>query len=170
MKCRTTSQRRSEYFPDARADIRRAIAAAELRFIKKRFCFKEFPLDVYPLNAALAIVRDEHLWSLLVLTQDNTVERSNLFSFHFAPGLDNSGVVGWPASHLEIVPDTGVFIVGGQNADRGGIFDYQGVSEAVIEQAQARLNVSAQPAETCKQNFFRTGSPRPAAFAFFLPF
>ncbi|MBW3567345.1 MAG: hypothetical protein KY410_05190, partial [Proteobacteria bacterium] len=109
-----------------------------LRFFEKPHCFEEFPLDAFPAARtvdALAIVRDEHVWSLLVPAQDNAVERFGLFSFHFAPGLDNSGFVGWLASHLKTVLGTGVFVVCGQNSGRGGIFDYWGVPESVTERA-----------------------------------
>lgn len=39
---------------------------------------------------------------------------------------DNSGFVGWLASHLKQKLGTGVFVTCGQNSNRGGIFDYWG--------------------------------------------
>jgi hypothetical protein len=52
------------------------------------------------------------------------------------PDLDNSGFVGWLASHLKTAVGTGVFVVCGQNTRRGGIFDYWGVP---VEAADAVL-------------------------------
>jgi hypothetical protein len=49
-----------------------------------------------------------------------------LLSFHFEPGLDNSGFVGWLASHMKQTLGSGVFVVCGQNHRQGGIFDYWG--------------------------------------------
>lgn len=121
-----------------RTRLLRVIAAAELRLFERLYCFEEFPLHAFPtarIVDALAIVRDEQVWSLLVPAQDNAIERFSLFSFHFTPGLDNSGFVGWLASHLKTVLGTGVFAICGQNSGRGGIFDYWGVPESVTEQA-----------------------------------
>ena len=60
---------------------------------------------------------------------------------HFDPALDNSGFVGWLASHLKAVLGTGVFVVCGQNGARGGIFDYWGcpirVADAVFGEVRA---------------------------------
>ncbi len=47
-----------------------------------------------------------------------------MFCFHFPDGLDNSGFVGWLATHLKETLGTSVFVICGQNSDRGGIFDY----------------------------------------------
>ena len=44
--------------------------------------------------------------------------------FHFPAGVDNSGFVGWLASHLKVVLGTGVLVVCGFNSQRGGVFDY----------------------------------------------
>ena len=65
-------------------------------------------------------------------------ERFALFSFHFPPGLDNSGFVGWLATHLKRRLGTGVFVICGQNSDRGGIYDYWG--------CPAQLRVAAEQA------------------------
>lgn len=54
------------------------------------------------------------------------VEPFGLFRFHFPPGVDNSGFVGWLATRLKRELGTGVFVVCGQNSKRGGIFDYWG--------------------------------------------
>ena len=49
-----------------------------------------------------------------------------IFSFHFDGCTDNSGFVGWLASHLKTKLGTGLFVTCGQNTKRGGIFDYWG--------------------------------------------
>jgi ribonuclease BN (tRNA processing enzyme) len=77
-------------------------------------------------STALASVRDEEVWSQLIPSQDTTKELFKVISFHFPENLDNSGFVGWLASHLKQKLGTGVFVTCGQNSNRGGIFDYWG--------------------------------------------
>jgi hypothetical protein len=93
------------------------------------YFFEEFPLEQYQFDpTALAIVRDEEIWSQLVKTsdQEKNIERFRVFSFHFKDGADNSGFVGWLASTIKCKTGSGVFVVCGQNTNRGGIFDYWG--------------------------------------------
>ncbi len=91
----------------------------------------------------LAVVRDEDVWSSLVpvlagTTTDTTgAERFGLFSFHFPHAADNSGFVGWLASHLKHELGTGVFVVCGSNTSRGGIFDYWGCPDILLDEAVA---------------------------------
>jgi hypothetical protein len=66
-----------------------------------------------------------------VPSSEERVERFVVFSFHFQAGQDNSGFVGWLASHLKRAVGTGVFVVCGQNSKRGGIFDYWGAPLSV---------------------------------------
>ena len=118
------------------------IAAAKLRVFDGLYCFEEHTLHPFPVmrsQEALAIVRDEHVWSLLVPAGDREAECFGLFSFHFVAGMDNSGFVGWLASHLKSVLGTGVFVVCGQDTEYGGIFDYWGVPAAVRQQAIAEV-------------------------------
>jgi hypothetical protein len=86
--------------------LRRVIAAADFVTLDGIWCFEESPADRPPLLTAdtLAVV----------------------FSFHFPDGLDNSGFVGWLATHLKARLGTGVFVVCGSNRARGGIYDYWG--------------------------------------------
>jgi hypothetical protein len=93
------------------------------------YFFEEFPLEQYQFDpTALAIVRDEEIWSQLVKAsdQEKNIERFRVFSFHFKDGADNSGFVGWLASTIKSKTGSGVFVVCGQNTNRGGIFDYWG--------------------------------------------
>lgn len=121
----------------------RVIAEAELKTYEEVYVFEEFPLDDL-LNRlkpkALALVRDDKVWSQLIRAEEANGEQFKIFSFHFAENLDNSGFVGWLATHLKQKTGTGVFIVCGQNSERGGIFDYWGcpleVAETVISEVQ----------------------------------
>lgn len=94
----------------------------------------------------LAVVRDEDVWSSLVPAPADGAalaaaapgaERFGLFSFHFPNAADNSGFVGWLASHLKHELGTGVFVVCGSNTSRGGIFDYWGCPDTLLDDAVA---------------------------------
>lgn len=134
------------------ARLRNVIAKAELLVYDEPYVFEEVSLERFPshhIADALAFVRDSQVWSALVpRRQQQHLEAFSLFSFHFAPNLDNSGFVGWLASHLKASVGTGVFVVCGQNSARGGIFDYWGaplsVADVVLE--EVRL-LRAQPGD-----------------------
>jgi len=121
--------------------LRREIAQADLVVQDGVWCFEEFPADQPPVLTAqtLAVVRDRESWSRLVpLTQeDDGVERFGIFSFHFDDHVDNSGFVGWLATHLKAELGTGVFVVCGSNRARGGIYDYWGCPIDLLGQAVA---------------------------------
>ncbi len=120
------SQESSE---ETQARLLKVIAHAEFVYFEGVFAFEEFPLSDFSHHAnleALAFVRDDEVWSQLVPSSDATKELFSIFGFHFADGLDNSGFVGWLATHLKQTLGTGVFVVCGQNSKRGGIFDYWG--------------------------------------------
>ncbi len=122
--------------------LERVIAQAELRIFSGLYVFEEFPITDFPtrsISDALAFVRDEDVWSSLVPAQSEAQEKFVLFSFHFTLGLDNSGFVGWLASHLKAVVGTGVMVVCGQNSERGGIFDYWGAPESVAGEVLAEV-------------------------------
>lgn len=122
------------------ARLGRVIREAEFVVYEQPYAFVESNLDRFPqerLSQALAFVRDEEVWSALVPAESPDQERFSLFSFHFTPAQDNSGFVGWLASRLKAEVGTGVFVVCGQNSQRGGIFDYWGAPVAVAEQVIA---------------------------------
>lgn len=109
--------------------LMQVIAKAELTIYKQPFVFNEFPVTDFRAKAdteALAIVRDGQICSQLVRADKSDGELFKIFSFHFADGLDNSGFVGWLASHIKQRTGSGVFVICGQNSGRGGIFDYWG--------------------------------------------
>ncbi|WP_374334292.1 DUF6196 family protein [Leeia sp.] len=145
----------SQETPEAtHARLCQVLAQAELVVHEGAYTFMETPVSAFPLHAlehALAFVRDDAVWSALIPCQEGAddPEAFILFSFHFPPGLDNSGFVGWLASHLKARVGTGVMVVCGQNTARGGIFDYWGaplaVGEAVIQAVhQLRGNAETQ--------------------------
>lgn len=122
--------------------LQRVLAEAELVLLDDAYAFVEtsaadFPAQLVP--STLAFVRDEDVWSALVPATSSEQEQFMVFSFHFPPGLDNSGFVGWLASHLKATLGTGVMVVCGQNSARGGIFDYWGTPLAMANQVRDEL-------------------------------
>ncbi len=129
---------------ETEARLRRVIAAATLESFDGTFTFDEFPLDAFAervCHEALALVRDDAVWSQLVPASANSLgERFALWRFHFPPELDNSGFVGWLAMTLKHRIGTGVFVICGQNSGRGGIFDYWGAPERLRDEVQQAIN------------------------------
>jgi len=133
------SQESSE---QTQARLLKVIARAEFVFFEGIFAFEEFPLSDFPHHATpevLAFVRDDKVWSQLIPSRDATKELFSIFCFHFADGLDNSGFVGWLATHLKQTLGTGVFVVCGQNSHRGGIFDYWGCPAQLGSQVKGAI-------------------------------
>ena len=114
--------------------LERVIQDTRLTVYDGAYVFEEFPLAAFHDRAdpdALALVRDEAVWSQLVeyrgpAPDDGSGEPFCLWRFHFPEGVDNSGFVGWLATRLKDRFGTGVFVVCGQNSADGGIFDYWG--------------------------------------------
>lgn len=118
--------------------LRKVIAQTKFIAYENSYAFEEFPLDLFPSSAnpkALALVRDSEVWSQLVPSNNLSRELFLVFSFHFEGCLDNSGFVGWLASHLKQSLGTGVFVTCGHNSNRGGIFDYWGCPLELGKQA-----------------------------------
>lgn len=128
--------------------LRGVVAAAELVALPGEWSFHEAPLTEPPELGpeVLAVVRDEDCWSSLAPATATAAERFSLFSFHFSPGADNSGFVGWLATELKRRTGTGVFVVCGYNSGRGGIYDYWGCPVQVRGQvADALLALRHHP-------------------------
>jgi len=124
------------------ARLRKVIAQAQLKVFPDLHAFYEVPVADFPTHRvkdALAFVRDEEVWSILAPATPAATESFVLFSFHFPPELDNSGFVGWLATHLKNKVGSGVLVVCGQNSGRGGIFDYWGAPESVAAQVIAEV-------------------------------
>ncbi|MFD2024572.1 DUF6196 family protein [Promicromonospora aerolata] len=120
------------------------ISEAELVVHDGSWWFEESEHPPVLTPQVLAVVRDEDVWSSLVPARDDAQaggpaepERFGLFSFHFPHAADNSGFVGWLASHLKQELGTGVFVVCGSNTARGGIFDYWGCPVSLLDDAVA---------------------------------
>lgn len=114
--------------------LKKVIQTADLKIYDREYYFKEIPVDKFQFEEqALALVRDEDVWSFLVPSTSANFENFKIFSFHFIDGLDNSGFVGWLASKIKKELGTGVFVISGQNSARGGIFDYWGCPIAIAD-------------------------------------
>jgi hypothetical protein len=103
----------------------RAIAtAAEIVHLDGLWCFRrvegEMPAD------ALAMVRDADGLCAVVPATQATAEPFGVTMTTFAPGVDNSGWIGWLATAIKQQAGSGVFVICGDNPRRGGIFDYLG--------------------------------------------
>jgi len=84
--------------------LKRVIQDSRLVVYNDSYAFEEFPLADFPAKAnpqALALVRDEHVWSQLVESNNPDAEVFAIWRFHFPEGADNSGFVGWLAMHLK---------------------------------------------------------------------
>ncbi|MFI6604820.1 DUF6196 family protein [Nonomuraea sp. NPDC050536] len=123
--------------------LRHVIALADFVVHDGIWCFEESPADRPPALTAdtLAVVRDNESWSCLVPhdQRHQDVEQFGIFSFHFPAELDNSGFVGWLATHLKAELGTGVFVVCGSNRARGGIYDYWGCPIDMLNEAIALI-------------------------------
>lgn len=124
--------------------LRGVIQDTKLRIYSDPFVFEEFSVDAFKESAdmtALAFVRDDQVWSQLVKALPNSPEPFAIWRFHFPQGADNSGFVGWLATHLKTCFGTGVFVICGQNSNDGGIFDYWGcpweLRDSVLSEVRA---------------------------------
>ncbi|WP_242906051.1 DUF6196 family protein [Actinomadura terrae] len=135
------------------ARLRGVIAQAELTVHDGVWCFEEFPADRTPELTAdtLALIRDEESWSRLVPLPPGhgAAEQFGIFSFHFPADQDNSGFVGWLATHLKAELGTGVFVICGSNRARGGIYDYWGCPIDMLNKAVAAVEAlrTARPSQ-----------------------
>lgn len=105
------------------------IRQARLKVYGEPHRFAEFARADFPIRAdsnALALIRDDDVWSQLLPTDVVDGDTFAVWRFHFPVNVDNSGFVGWLASLLKERFGTGVFVTCGQNSGAGGIFDYWG--------------------------------------------
>ena len=120
------------------------LGLTEMTVLPGSWSFFESPKDQPPTldDDLLAVVRDEQSWSVLRPAGDegDGRERFGVFSFHFPDGVDNSGFVGWLAGALKEQLGTGVFVVCGSNQDRGGVYDYWGCPEQLLQDAIAAVH------------------------------
>jgi hypothetical protein len=124
--------------------LRRVAAATDIQVLDGEWWFEEFAHDQFAdrlRSDAIALVRDRDGWSQLVpaLTGDRPIERFRLWCCHFPAELDNSGFVGWLATRIKRKTGSGIFVVCGQNGDRGGIYDYAGCPAGVADVVLAEI-------------------------------
>ncbi|WP_299115962.1 DUF6196 family protein [uncultured Winogradskyella sp.] len=113
----------------------KVLKSSSFKVYKESYYFRELPLDNFVMDSnALAIVRDDEVWSLLVPVEKEGTENFRVFRFHFKPGLDNSGFVGWLATKIKEKFGSGLFVTCGQNSNLGGIFDYNGCPIEVADE------------------------------------
>lgn len=114
------------------------LKTSNFKVFEEAYYFKEISLDKFQYDPnALAMVKDDEVWSLLVPVERDGTENFKIFSFHFKEGLDNSGFVGWLATKIKEKFGSGIFVICGQNSNQGGIFDYNGCP---IEMADEIIN------------------------------
>ncbi|HTF45863.1 MAG TPA: DUF6196 family protein [Pseudonocardia sp.] len=91
----------------------------------------------------IAAIRDEGQLSALCpawgTSSEAAEERFGVFRVVLPSGADDSGFVGWLASRIKAATGSGLFVVCGQNRERGGIFDYYGVPQAAVPEVAAVL-------------------------------
>lgn len=120
----------------------KVLKSSSLNIYDKPYCFEEFKSnDHQSLETCLAMVKDDEVWSYLVPAKSNETENFKVFSFHFKYGLDNSGFVGWLAMKIKDKFGSGVFVVCGQNSNKGGIFDYWGCPIELADQVVAFVKI-----------------------------
>jgi hypothetical protein len=111
----------------AESRLLEVLKTASFKILERPYYFKETAVTDFYFNPdAIAMVRDEEVWSYLIPVENDASENFKVFSFHFKEDLDNSGFVGWLASKIKAQLGTGLFVVCGQNSSKGGIFDYWG--------------------------------------------
>jgi hypothetical protein len=128
--------------------LRTVMKVARLKVYPGLYAFEEFALGSFPTAAradALALVRDDNIWSQLVPCEIPGPDLFGVFRFHFPKGADNSGFVGWLATHLKRKFGTGVFVTCGQNSADGGIFDHWGVPAVLAHEIFKEVELLVQP-------------------------
>ncbi|MBO0324249.1 hypothetical protein J0X14_18205 [Muricauda sp. CAU 1633] len=117
------------------------LKTSTLRIYETPYYFKETSVDDFYFDPeALAMVKDEEVWSYLIPMESPQNENFKIFSFHFKDGLDNSGFVGWLASSIKEELGSGLFVVCGQNSKKGGIFDYWGCPIEIADEVLGFIN------------------------------
>ena len=96
------------------------------------------PQDADP--DSLALVRYDTQWCELRPGRDSEdSERFVVWRVAFPDGGDNSGFVGWLATHLKRCLGTGVFVTCGSHPDANGVFDYWGAPASLRAEVLTEL-------------------------------
>lgn len=105
--------------------LRAVLHAAKVEHLEGAWSFRRFNGGLPA--GALATVKDADGWCALVPAPSRDAgEQFGLTMTTFDPGIENSGFVGWLATTIKRRLGSGVFVVCGDNPNRGGIFDYLG--------------------------------------------
>ena len=117
--------------------LRSVLARAQVERLPGAWCFAESRAEATTLDPrALALIRDGAVVSQVVPTRvPASAERFAVFAIHFPAHEDNSGFVGWLATELKAALGTGVAVVCGSNQERGGVYDYWLLPEALGDAA-----------------------------------
>jgi len=117
------------------------LSQAQIKMYEEEYAFEEFTQEEFAIKIktdALALIRDENTWCQLVSSNNPGKKQFKVIRFYFNNNLDNSGFIGWLATHLKLKLGTGVFVIRGQNSEHGGIYDFWGfpvdVVDSVIEE------------------------------------
>ena len=122
--------------------LRAVLRGATLEVLEGPFHYQEFGTDRFAERArgdALALVRGVDGWSQLVPVRadDKPGAPLRVWTFHFPPGVPNSGFVGWLASTIQRRCGAGVVVVCGYDSERGGVFDHWGCPAGAAEEVLA---------------------------------
>ncbi len=130
------------------ARLQRVIASVDLEILPGDWYYEEIGHTNFEARIsgdAIALVRDSDGWSQLrpvsrTANQHIPEQVFCVWSFHFPAGVDNSGFVGWLASHIKHLTGSGVIVVCGTNSRRGGIYDYWGCPGVVRDEVLAAVH------------------------------
>src|SRR5947208_3006015 len=153
---------REETSGETTARLLEVIARADFEVLPGAYVFR--PLDDGTTSFrrdALAAVRDNGAWSLLVPVEDPATPMAfRMFSFHFDPALDATGFVGWLHSHLARTTDTDHIVVCGRSVH--GSADRDRGRPIAPEASSGRAGVEGvqrPPEQRCARR--ADGLPRP---------
>lgn len=80
----------------------RVLKSASLEVFDGAYYFKEMPANKFCFEPkALAMIKDNKIWSFLIPSESSNNDNFKIFSFHFTNELDNSGFIGWLASKIK---------------------------------------------------------------------
>jgi hypothetical protein len=130
-----------------RKRLLKVLSQAQIKIYDDEYAFEEFTQQEFSGKMetdALAFVRDGDVWSQLVVSNNPGKKQFKVIGFHFKNNHDNSGFIGWLATHLKLKLGTGLFVICGHNSKRGGIYDFWGfpvdVADSVIEEIKKLIN------------------------------
>ena len=125
--------------------LRAVLRSAEHVHLDGAWCFRRLA-GATPPAEALATVKDVDGWCALMPATEESGERFGVTLTTFASEIENSGYVGWIATLIRERLGSGVFVICGDNPQRGGIFDYLGYPLEVADAVRALIEELRQQA------------------------